>query len=143
MHVYERNGMEPTLNDGDLRATIVNLMYDPKQAEEQCGVLLGRRSNDGNIYVDGVVRVPNRAEYKQHDFLIRKGDVTRALKRRGLGLQSVVGAVHTHPPGKVNGPTIRDVESMEPGMLGIVFHIATRTLTYYTHEDGFIRQETI
>lgn len=109
---------------------------------EQCGVLFGKRTPK-TYTVEALAAVKNHSDDPYSHFEIKTGDVRRVMKRLGYTEADIIGSIHTHPRGSKADPSAIDVEDLPEGMLGVVYHVTSRTLSYYNHEAGWLDKETL
>lgn len=115
---------------------------DPDVQHECCAVLYGKKTKN-TITVEAFAVVKNSADDTRNDFAMKRGDVSRVTKRRGYKESDIIGSIHTHPPGSKADPSWSDVDDCPPGMIGVVYHVSTRTLSYYNNEAGWLDKETL
>lgn len=117
-------------------------LFDGDSKEELCGVLVGAPiPEDKSLVFYDVLPVPNSAEDPEACYEVRKSLVLEALG--AYSLADVIGYIHTHPRGKKADPSYADVEGIKPGQIGMVFHVATKTLMWYDNEHGFIGKKVL
>lgn len=96
---------------------------------EQCAVLYGR-------VIDGVTEilafefVPNRHPHPEDAYRIHLTDIAERHRKW------VVGVFHTHLEGHDIGPSSVDVALIQPGHVGIVYHVPTGTLSYFDTQQN-------
>lgn len=129
----------------ETKAKIKHVFERPSDTE-RCGVLLGEvtHGNGSTLYtVTDFVEVTNTAEDAKNTFSMTAGDVRTALNYAGLTQERVIGSIHSHRRGSAADPSWEDVEEQPAGSLGAVYHVTSKTVTYYNHEVGFIIKEKI
>lgn len=101
---------------------------------ERCALLLGHRER-GHYVIQHVVEVSNDTDNPTDSFQIRRSQVNDVLSKHSGVL---LGVLHTHHNTPAY-PSTHDVKSIPLGMLGIVYHTKTRTITYY-NRHGYISE---
>lgn len=127
---------------------------DDSDEAERCGLLI---TNDidpvphgvlsqlhVHTHVDMVVELPNRHEDPTEYFRITQTDIDHAMEWLGLQQDQLMGFWHTHPGEALNGPSQEDWDAITLGektWWHCVYHVHSRTLTWFDYYDNEITQE--
>lgn len=89
--------------------------------EEACGLLVGRRIDDGSIDVNRVEASANLAEDRRHRFEVDPRLQLRLLReRRAGGADEVVGLYHSHPDGEPRPSQTDLARAWEPELVWLI-----------------------
>ena len=105
----------------DLPNPDFSLFDDGPNDAERCGLIFQR--TDGTYWVH---EVPNRHEKPLRAFRIHKSDLEE------LEIDDLfIAVVHTHPFRAMRSASQRDIDSIPDGLLGMVYHPSTKSVTWY------------
>ena len=108
---------------------------DPsKQRREQCGIIM-QSDPPGKPRYD-LVRVQNTHPRPRTNWIIRQRHLDDVAIFSGW---HVFAYVHTHTAVRGHMPTKHDIESLPPGILGVVYHPIRGSAVWYTHK-GVLRR---
>lgn len=100
---------------------------------EQCAVLYGRHVG-GNIEVLAFEFVPNRHPTPEDAYRILLSDIAPHHR------EHIVGVFHTHLEGHDVAASSVDIDTIQPGHVGIVYHLPTGTITVFTSQQDKEKQ---
>lgn len=121
------------------RESAFTRFLESKAKNEVCALVIGKKRGD-TFTVTDVLNVANRHKDGENHFEVGKKAALNVLQRRGYTEKDLIGSLHTHTRGGAD-PSYDDCYFIPDGMLGIVVHPSSQTITYYNRQ-GFISKET-